>query len=359
MKNVTQNSMLSSVLVPLLGKEPTALWADIEQANRRCGEEQVVGFIIQQGVAPLWSALLSKCGNSPFSAKSVNALREQRKTATIHYLGQKFSIQKISKILDQASIAHAFFKGAHIRELIYPVPADRPACDIDVLVSRHDKVNAVNALVGGGSSFHPLAKNISHEASLLDGGVSIDLHWDILRPGRTRIDLTDHFLSGVIHDQGHAVLNNEAALFIMLVHPVFTKYGTSPNATLVRLVDLHHWVNSQEIDWDLLFNWLDRGGVKTAAWITCQWFEMISQTSLPSSFVEKLRPSRIRAGYFQKWLTHNLSTWLFEHFTPLIQIGFTLPAHDTLTDALRALSTIRRERRDAEKNLKDGFGVSA
>jgi Uncharacterised nucleotidyltransferase len=339
-------------LLPLIAEDPRQAFATVKTALSESDEDQFLNFLLQQGLGPLWYETLTQSSALSFSPSFIDSLKKATLFSTANYLRQQHSLKKIETIFKAKCIPHAVFKGAHIRELIYSNPAVRAACDIDILVSKADKVEAIKALVAAGLIFHPVAENISHEASLADGGASIDLHWDIFRPGRTRIDLTEEFLTTRQESAGLWGLNNEAALFIMLVHPVFTKYGTTPHASLVRIVDLVRWIQTREIDWERLLDWLKRGGVQTAAWITAEWLQMLTGTSLPASFMYSIKPSAVRSFYLQKWLSHNLSSRLLD-YPLLIQAGFTLPAHDRFTDACRAISTLLREKQSATEKTKE------
>jgi hypothetical protein len=180
----------------------------------------------------------------------------------------------------------------------------------------------------------------------------------MMRPGRTRIDLTDEFLATRKEFSGQWGLSHEATLFIMLVHPVFTKYGTAPQASLVRLVDLVRWIREFQIDWERVLDWLKRGGVQTAAWITAEWLEILTGITLPESFVHSIKPSAVRSFYLRKWIKHNLSSRLLA-CPVLIQAGFTLPAHDSLADARRAISTLLREKQSAVEKTKELESICA
>ena len=338
-------------LSPLVSEDPLRALETVKETVRESEEQKFLDFLLQNGLGPLWHNTLKKNGvSSFFSPGFTDDLKQSRLLTTVQYLKQQHSLKKIENIFRKNSLPHAVFKGAHIREIIYNDPAVRPACDIDILVSKRYKARAINALVAEELTFHPVAKNISHEASLNDGNASIDLHWDILRPGRTRIDLTDAFLKARKQFSDHWGFNNEAALFIMLVHPIFTKYGTAPQASLVRMVDLVRWVQTQQIDWDKTHNWLKQGGVQTAAWITGKWLKMLTGISLPESFMHSIKPGRARTLYLRQWLDRNPSSRLIDYPT-FIQAGFTLPAHDTFTDALHAVISQIREKRMAEENL--------
>ena len=340
-------------LAPLLADTPAEALRTVKNTLSRAEETPFLEFILQQGLGPLWHDLLLKNNiQSLFPPEFTRELRNLTFHAARLHLFQKIALDKINTIFTKKAIAYAVFKGVHTREIIYPDPGLRYACDIDLLVAKAHKIKAITTLVEAGYAFKPVAENISHEATLADDRVSIDLHWDILRPGRTRIDVTDEFLATGKECTGYFALGNEATLFMLLVHPVFTKYSTTPQSTLLHLLDLLYWIRTQKTDWDKLHDYLERGGVKTAAWITATYLEMLTGTALPHSFTGRIKPGPARAWYLRQWLARNLSTRLLDH-PVFVQLGFTLPVHDTWTDACRAIKQTLHDKKKAGQNTKD------
>ena len=318
----------------------------------KIGETRFTKFLDQQGLASMWHrALHNAAKNTLVSEYFLETLHQSRLLATSTYLLQSKGLRDIKSTLDNGHINHVVFKGCHIRESIYDEPALRPACDIDVLISPDDQIMAIQALVSAGYQFTPNSENISHEMTLNKGGISIDLHWDIMRPGRTRIPMTETLLKTRIEFPSHWGLSNEASLFLMLVHPVFTKYSTTPHSTLIRIVDMAHWVESKKADWEKIDSWLEDAGVRTAAWITLEWLQQLTQIALPTSFIKCIRPGKMRTEYLRYWITKNLSS-RFVNYPRLIQIAFTLPAHDKLSDAARAVTSLIQEKRSAKYKVK-------
>lgn len=341
-----------AALSPLIAADPAMSLQNLREELRKTDEHVFIRFLQVNGVAALWYETLKKYNETAlFSPAGMAELHRFSLAAAAFYLRQQHTLHRITAIFAAAGIAHAVFKGAHVRELVYDNPAARPSCDIDILVAKADRVKAIRTLTAAGFSFHLDAANISHEGHLSDGNATLDLHWDILRPGRTRVDMTDVFLAQKEKFPNHWGLNNEAALFVMLVHPVFTKYSTTPQASLVRMVDLVRWTRDRQIDWDKVAEHLEQAGVKTAAWTTATWLAMLTEITLPISFMQRIKPGSARAWYLRQWLQQNLPTRLLKHPT-LIKAGFTLPAHDTLTDAWRAIRQALREKNQAEHNTK-------
>ena len=63
---------------------------------------------------------------------------------------------------------------------------------------------------------------------------------------------------------------------------------------------------------------------------------MLTDNEAAATLSEALKPGVLRQRYLKNWLQNNRSTTLLD--TPLwVQLGFTLPAHDTASDAIRAL----------------------
>jgi hypothetical protein len=101
-----------------------------------------------------------------------------------------------------------------------------------------------------------------------------------------------------------------------------------------------------------VYQYLDQAGLKTAAWITANWLAILTGTTLPASFVKSITPSPLKARYLRHWLTKNLATRLIDH-PFLVQTGFTLPAHDTVSDSWRATRQIMRERKAAQQKTRE------
>ncbi len=308
-------------------------------------------FLCEQGLAPLWDEQLERHGQRPrLSEEFRAAIHHNRLQVTGAYLLHRHNLAKIKEILEAAGIAHVVTKGSHTRELYYDTPALRPALDIDIMVKPEDRLEAIRAFQAGGFSFHGLPETISHECGLIKGNTCIDLHWDIMRPGRTREPMVDALLNSRVDYGSHWGPGHGETLFLMLVHPVFTKYSTTPYARLVRLVDLAQLLHRHPGSVERAVPLLRAAGLATAGWITSTWLELLAPGSGAGVLAGSLAPGRLRRSYLRHWLTHNLSTRLLGK-PLLIQLGFTLPAHDTLRDAARAALQARRHGQAAVTTL--------
>lgn len=317
---------------------------------RSGGESRLLQFLQQQGLAPLWSQTLEGQPNPGFSDQFLTGLHQARLQATGNYLLQRHRLQDVRSILDAEDIAHVTYKGAAFREQYYAEPALRPAVDIDVLVNEKNRERAISAFHKAGYSFYGSAKDIDHEASLTRGKCSIDLHWDILRPGRTRQAMAQSLVATRRDSESHWAMSAEASLFLMLVHPVFVRYTTTPQASLIRVVDLTKLLAKKSLVWKQTFALLEQAGLKTAAWITLRWLQLLTDGNEEKARMKQLAPGKLRQKYLNWWLEKNLATRLLK-WPNLVQVGFTLAAHDKPGDALRAISVKQKKKRIAADDL--------
>lgn len=341
-------------LAPFLGRNNKNIAPDLSTLPET-DRERFVYFLLSNGLASFWSKLLHDNDNeisSLFSAEEIQHIKRASLANGANYLMQKYVLDRITSLFNKESVPHVVFKGTHIREIIYDDPNIRPAADIDVLVYPADLEKTVRILTEAGFSLNIKEQNISHEVTLILKNVAIDLHWHILRPGRLRISLTDEFLATRQQYPTHTGFNAETTLFIMLVHPVFTKYSTTYLASLVRMIDLIQWIETQSINWDDMTKLLKKYRVCTAAWMTARYLEILTGETLPDSFVKQIKPAKLKHAYLNSWLLSDRSSKLLDY--PLaIQVGFTLPAHDSISDAARFLRTLFQEKYHSKQKVED------
>lgn len=168
-----------------------------------------------------------------------------------------------------------------------------------------------------------------------------------MRPGRTRVDMTEGYLARRQWSNGYWGLSDSDTVFLMLTHPAFVRYVSSPNMGLGRVADFLLWIQHRQVDWSEVVQLLELAGLKTAAWTTLSWFRMLAQPDTAKGmdeWLDTVRPNRLRAAYLGYWLTHDLPTRWFQR-PLLIQVGFTLFLHDRPADALHAVQGLRQAKR--------------
>lgn len=327
-------------------------WKQVVQHLSREQWQVLAGFLVSQGLAAFWHKRLRETTIADeVPQDSLETLHRFRLDSVGLFLLQQQSMRQLKERFDQAGISHLLFKGCHIRERIYDDPALRPASDLDILVTKEQRRQAIDLLLSLGYHLYPKEENVSHEVTLGKGRLYIDLHWDLLRPGRTRRPLAEEFLKTRRDFGNHWGPGNEATLFLMLVHPVVTKYLTTPHASLVRVLDLFYWLERVQMDWARVFTWLDRAGLRTAAWLTLEWASRFGELCLPDDFRRGIAPGMARRRYLRYWIDNNLPGRLLGH-PQLIQVGFTLPVHDRFSDAWRVVEQARKAKRGARREME-------
>jgi len=315
------------------------------------GESDLSGFLERHGLASFWYWMLEEKGlTREVPGEFLRALHRQRLVCAGNYMVQRHHLEKVRRLFDDAGIAHLLFKGGHVRERIYDESSLRDACDLDLLVAREDRGRAVALLGKHGYSLIEWPENVSHEVSLVGQNGVIDLHWDLLRPGRTRCPLASEFLAGRRDFGSHWGPDDSASLFLMLVHPVFTKYVTAPQSQLMRVLDLYWWLEKVAVDWDEVLRWLDRSGLRTAGWVTLRWLALFGQPRVPHEVWQRLRPGRLRSSWLGWWVAGDFSSRWVDH-PWIVQGALTLMVHDRAADAWRALRMRRRVRQQAAREM--------
>ena len=355
----------SALLAAFPDVSDAALAAALEK-----GGSDFVSFIIDHGLGPLWHERTERDG-----------FRESRLSAEALYVAQEHALGELDAALNNAGIEYAVIKGAASRLLLHDNPAIRACYDLDLLVRSEDRVRAASAMVEVGFAANPDALNISHELLLSRGGVDIDLHWGLLREGRLRNDSTADMLDRRRRENHIWMLSPEDSLFVLLVHPAFAKHLAGWGMGMHRVGDIVAWLDTQSFDWQKVCAMLEHNGVKTAAWATLRWVQLLTRDKSGSNFdqclwesgsgrdksgsnfdqclwerlqprlfaaidniLSDLRPGRLRTAWLDRWLRSDISERTSNaHWARLL--GFSLFLHDTLGDALRALVGRRQAHR--------------
>src|SRR5688572_6227585 len=267
--------------------------ADLTRALAE-GGPPLEALILNQQLGPTWHA---RTNAGPFAESRVNA--------AMRYMRQAAAQHEIDNLFAQQGIPYAIFKGAAIRELIYDDPSVRMCMDIDVLVAPEQRAMAARALVDAGYRLRVDPSLASHEVALASDLVAIDLHWELLRPGRTPSSMTGELLARRHRQDGRWILSETDALFVLLVHPAISKHLSTSQMGLHRVADIVLWLQKYDTDWPALHQQLEASGLKTAAWTMLSLVRMLS----PDRFAHRLeaplrllQPNPVRAAYLRAWL---------------------------------------------------------
>ncbi|HUR20468.1 MAG TPA: nucleotidyltransferase family protein [Vicinamibacterales bacterium] len=308
--------------------------ADLTRALAE-GGAPLEALIISNQLAPLWHA-----------RTNVEAFRAARHHAALVYMRQRAALHEIDERFTQGGIRHAVIKGAAIRELIYDDPAVRACSDIDILVAPDQRFAAARILVDCGYRLHVDPSLASHEVTLSKRLIDIDLHWDILRPGRTRVPVIDGMLARRHNPAGMWMLSDVDSLFLMLVHAAVQKYVTA-NMGLHRVADIALWWQRRRVDWPRVHRDLETSGLKTGAWTVLSWVHCLAPASFALLIDEptaSVQPGAVKQAYLKSWLEHDLPT-RFSKFHALRLLAFSTLMHDQWSGAWHGLDGWRRTRK--------------
>ncbi len=263
----------------------------------------------------------------------IEGLEADRPAAVARLLSHERIMQEASFVLSGHNVHHVIFKGLQIARAAYEDPSHRPAVDVDVLVQFEERQAAVAALAAAGFRGEPQPATISHEMSLQKDGVTIDLHWRLFRPGRSRTELGDWIVASRRQKADMWVTSDEASLVIMLLHNALTEHVTG---RLIRAVDLDRWLHRRVLDWPVLLAAIEATGLRTAAWATAAWAQRWMGTRLPAWVLARFGPGRMRQAYLTAWLERDpFATYLAHPL--LVRSAFSLTLQDTGADLVRAL----------------------
>ncbi len=318
--------------------------ADSPRSISGIAPSRLLEFLLANGLAPLWFDYLERQGATlPVANQIRPALKRARFDAAAAYLLQVRTCRRVARSLGKASIPYAFYKGAHLREILYADPALRPTVDVDLLVHEANRDKTIETLSSLGMELLIKDDALTHEVVMADDSVGVDLHWDLFRPGRSRIGLTPLLLDRRRTRKGIGVLDESASLLVMLVHPAFTKHVSGRLAKLVRLVELDRLIRDHPLDWDWVLDTIDAARLRTAAWASLYWLRIFFDTPGIDQRLARLRPGRIHRRYLELWIDNNLPTRL-RSAPYLVQGAFTLALQDRFRDAVAAISGLAHAR---------------
>ncbi len=309
------------------------------QETLEAGGPSLETLILTQQLAPLWH---ERTRAAAFAGNRLNA--------AMVYLRQRAAQLELDELFARKAITYAVFKGGAIRELIYDDPAMRLCCDIDILVAPEQRAEAARALVEAGYRLVVEPSTVSHEVALRKDMVAIDLHWALLRPGRTPDAMALQMLARRQRHQGRWILSDADALFVLLIHPAFSKHLSTTQMGLHRVADIVLWLQRREVNWKALHRELDACGLKTAAWTMLSLVGMLSPATfapLVAEPITALRPGGLKSRYLRSWLSRDLSARLTDlHVARLL--GLSLWLHDQPADVWHALRGWQRSRMTRE-----------
>ena len=329
-----------------LGQLPASA---LEAALTSPDAEGFVDFLLAHGLTGFWwQALVAHGLAAGLPPARVQRFKAQQQADAAQYLLQSHALRRIGEAFDQAGIDHAVLKGCAVRELLHDPPHQRSATDIDILVRPAQRARAADVLAGLG--YRCIDEGASaHEATWRRGRLDIDLHWDILAPGRTRSAVADALVDRRVRASMGWRLDDADTVAFMLIHPAVTKYVCSPHVGLNRVVDFSRFVQVRPPDWTTVADRVQATGLAPAAWTMARWLRHLGVWPVgpgPEQALDRWAPGAGRRRWLGLWVDRDWpGRWTGRHDT-WVAVGFTLAFHERPGDLARALAArLRRGRR--------------
>lgn len=344
---------------------PSAVWArhrlaaagalgqlsasELEAALTGPDADGFIDFLLVHGLSGFWwQGLLAHGVATRLPPAQVERFKAQQQADAAQYLLQSHALRRIGDAFDQAGIDHAVLKGCAVRERLHAPPYLRSATDIDILVRPAQRARAAEVLSGLG--YRCIDEGASaHEATWRRGLLDIDLHWDILAPGRTRSDLADALIDRRARAPMGWRLEDADTVAFMLIHPAVTKYVCSPHVGLNRVVDFSRFVQVHPPDWTTVADRVQATGLAPAAWTMARWLRHLGvwpEGPGPEQALERWAPGAVRRRWLGLWVDRDWPGRWTGHHDAWVAVGLTLAFHQRPSDLARALAArLRRGRR--------------
>ncbi|HCH73871.1 MAG TPA: hypothetical protein DEV87_01650 [Clostridiales bacterium] len=190
--------------------------------------------------------------------KAIKYLERERVLAVSRYERLEHDVTELKGIFEREKLPFIMLKGAVIRKM-YPNPAERTSCDVDVLVKNEDLERAVSALTAAG---YDKTERGTHDVGFVSpGGVSTELHFALVNFGQDAASkvLNDPFFGAVKGGGSEYALSPETFYFYHIAHAAKHfdgGFGIKP------LVDLLLIKKNVKTDEEKLSAMLEAGGLK-------------------------------------------------------------------------------------------------
>ena len=289
------------------------------------------------------------------SARWRRELTRERHGAVARFLKRDQALRRAGKALGDAGICWVVIKGMQLAYTLYDDPTARDACGIDLLVAANDRCAAVRALERVGFPQHYVGDTGTHEVLCSDGVTNIDLHWHLLRPGRTAIDIDALILSNRVAREGLFFPDDRSTLLILLVHPAICKQVTMD---LKRALDLALFLRGRAVTPPDAAALSRQVGLSVAAWSMLRWTGVWFRSEEQDAYLAELAPASWRRAYLEQWLMRN-PYQLFLRHPNLVRVLFNAALQDSAGRAAsfvaaQAMRRLMRRRVDGMSHRHDG-----
>ncbi len=292
------------------------------------------GFLRHHGLTMLWAAHHARLSDPQIPAAWLQP--HEAVSARLYAQVQRRALERIACVWEPAGIPWLVMKSLGYRDELYEAPELRPSTDIDLLVLPADRGRALALLEA--CAARRLDPGSAHECTLRLDTIDIDLHWDLLAPGRLPASLAPSIMERRVRKGVFYRPDDTDALMIALVHPAFAKHVCSEHMGLNRVADLLLMLDRFDVDEERLVAQLRSAGVSTAAWAVLAWTDMIAPARplLLRHLLSRLAPGALRRRYIMAWLRNDWPGRLMSRAPWLTAAALLTVLHDRPSHAARA-----------------------
>ncbi len=285
-------------------------------------------------------------------------LKHSYKASLFQNLRQTALIGQVAEVFEREAIPWVVLKGHHIGRILYPSPSCRPSMDVDILVPRAARDGAIQRLLAVGFKLRASLQNISHEVTLSANYGSVDLHWDLCRPGRVDSALTRQLLGTRNWSVDRWIPSDELTLTYLAIHNTFTEHVTR---RWIRLLDVDRWIRMRQVSWQSFEAGVAVARAKVAAWSTLRWCQHMLHTPIPQDVLDRLQPKKLRRGHLDARLVADPYQHYCEH--PIAaQFLFSMMLADDLSGMISTVGAWAgcrmRARREFQQLMVDSRRVT-
>ena len=296
-------------------------------------EGSLIDFLHRHRLGPLLLRAIEEQGlleRLPDSLRE--ALATLRRREAVAVMRRTEAASALGRALNESEVDFLFFKGFHLGEALYGDATLRPSADLDVLVSQKQRTAALAAAKTAGFDPNPQALEPDYQVALFGHDTPVDLHWHVLQPQRSRVDLEPFLFANRSEIPEGFAPSPEAALLILLLNPSVTDYVSG---RLIQVLDLERLLTLHpELDWDTVVHQLRCAGLRTAAWTLLEHARQHLELPLPPRVENALRPGPLRRAWLRAWLRRDPAR-LYTRHPLLTRAGFGLALQDAPRDVLR------------------------
>ena len=268
---------------------------------------------LSEGVGPLVDYNLGRLGVPELVPEQVReAFEKEGKANQAWSVVLMKEVKELLKRLHEADVEVIIMKGIRLLNELYPSISLRAMDDIDLLVQKRDVESAIDVMNQAGyKHFHSprfvegggIEQGFKKEGVM---GALVDLHYDLLPPGRQALDL-----EGIWVRSREVTLAGEPARYLSLEDEIIYHCARLAsvdkfNSRLIHFVDLKEFVGkvNSGIDWGVIIESSRDQGLSTPVYVVLnllkQWYEM----NTPQWALRSLRPGPIRRAMFQLVFDH-------------------------------------------------------